>query len=279
VNSFNIGTMASIAFFFLFVFLTTFFASVESLRVPSAPHASSLIKVASTRSKKRLKHCYLNQAKDDNESEGMESSASLDGAEVDLDWKAIADYVFDESIESAETMTVFQEENESENQNDESQKSEAPHLHSKPIILFDGVCNLCNGGVNFAIDYDKNAKFRFASLQSNVAKSLLLRDGKDPETTSDVVLVTSEKAYYSSEAVARIMAGLDMPVLKILGVLGQVTPSFARNAVYKVVSGNRFLLGESDSCRMDFDGEYTSRFVSDPPQAIISNNEDKKEDK
>ncbi len=271
--------MASVAFFFLFVFLTTLLASVESLRVHSALHVSSLLKVSSSRSTKRLTHFYLNQANDDNQSEGMESSSSLDGAEVDLDWKAIASYVFDESIESAETMTAIQEENKSENENDESQKNEAPHLHSKPIILFDGVCNLCNGGVNFAIDYDKTGKFRFASLQSNVAKSLLLRDGKDPKTTSDVVLVTSEKAYYSSEAVARIMAGLDMPVLKVLGVLGQITPSFARNAVYNVVSGNRFLLGESDSCRMDFDGEYTSRFVSDPPQSIISNNEDEKEDK
>ena len=96
----------------------------------------------------------------------------------------------------------------------------------------------------------------------------MLRDGKDPETTSDIVLFTREKAYYSSEAVAKIMAGLDAPVLKMFGLFGQITPSFARNAVYRVVSGNRFILGKNDSCRMDFDGEYTSRFVSDPPESI-----------
>jgi predicted DCC family thiol-disulfide oxidoreductase YuxK len=186
----------------------------------------------------------------------------------DFDWKAIASHVFDETIDTSETAYLFKPQKE-----DDGEEGK-PHLHSKPIILFDGVCNLCNGGVNYAIDHDRNGNFRFASLQSNVAKALLLRDGKDPATTSDVVLFTKDKSYYSSEAVAKIMSRLDLPVLKILGLVGQITPSFARNAVYKVVSGNRFILGENDSCRMDFDGEYTWRFVSDPPEAISSPNEE-----
>ena len=180
---------------------------------------------------------------------------SIPDEETDINWEAIAEYVFDDSIGVTEMMN-------------QDELQDQPHHHSKPIILFDGICNLCNGGVNFAIDHDKSGRYRFASLQSNVAKSLLLRDGKDPCTTSDIVLVTSEKTYYSSEAVARIMTGLDGPILKILGVFGQISPSFARNAVYRVVSGNRFILGENDSCRLDFDGEYTSRFVSDPPVSI-----------
>ena len=231
--------MTAAAFLFLFVCLRTQFLSVESLQVsrPSLGFSPSC-----ATSVNRLADSRLNESNDENESND------------NLNWKAISSYVFDESVDSS-----FKSDDEEE-----------PHLHSKPIILFDGVCNLCNGGVNFAIDHDKSAKFRFASLQSNVAKSLLLRDGKDPKTTSDIVLVTSEKAYYYSDAVARIMSGLDMPVLKFLGVMGRVTPSFARNAVYKVVSGNRFVLGENDSCRMDFDGEYTSRFVSDPPESAIS---------
>ncbi len=240
--------MTAAAFFFLFVCLTTQFLSVESLQV-SRPLRSP----SSSTSANRLADSRLNESKDDHGSDGAEA--------LDLNWKAIATYVFDESIDFS-----FPADDEEQDSGEEQE----PHLHSKPIILFDGVCNLCNGGVNFAIDHDKSAKFRFASLQSNVAKSLLLRDGKDPETTSDVVLVTSDNAYYSSDAVARIMSGLDMPVLKFFGVLGRVTPSFARNAVYKVVSGNRFVLGENDSCRMDFDGEYTSRFVSDPPESAIS---------
>lgn len=268
--------MATIAlFFYLFVCFKTQLISVESLQVSPSLHTSFVLSASSSASRNRLTHFYLHQATDDDG-----SSSSVTDEEIDFDWKAIADYVFDESIDSAATLNLFQGGDVKEGaEDDQSLKDETPHLHSKPIILFDGVCNLCNGGVNFAIDYDKSGRFRFVSLQSNVAKALLLRDGKDPKTLSDVVLVTSGKNYYSSEAVARIMAGLDMPILKILGVLGQVAPSFARNVVYKIVSKNRFILGESDSCRMDFDGEYTSRFVSDPPESISANTKEEKEDK
>ena len=264
--------MTAIAFLFLFVCLRTQWISVESLQVSPSLHTSSVLSASSAAPANRLTRFYLNQAKGDDGSGGSESSLSDTDDAVHLNWKAIADYVFDESIDATATLDLYQAEDEQDSpDDDQSKKDEMPHHHSKPIILFDGVCNLCNGGVNFAIDYDKSGKFRFASLQSNVAKSLLLRDGKDPKTTSDIVLVTADKTYYSSDAVARIMAGLDMPALKFLGLLGQVTPSFARNAVYKVVSGNRFMLGENDSCRMDFDGEYTSRFVSDPPSSISGN--------
>jgi len=265
---------------FAFCYLVLCFKSqlmtVESLQVQSTLQ-TTILSASSAASSKRSTTLYLQQAVDDHESREMESSLSLSGGEIDLDWRSIADYVFDESIDATETVSIFQLEDQKQDiDDDHSNKNQTPHHHSKPIILFDGICNLCNGGVNFAIDHDKTGKFRFASLQSNVAKSLLLRNGKDPCTTSDVVLVTPEKTYYSSEAVARIMTGLDMPVLKILGVVGQITPSFARNAVYRVVSGNRFMLGENDSCRMDFDGEYTSRFVSDPPESI--NKRGEKED-
>ena len=260
-----IGTMTAAAFLFLFVCLRTQFISVESLQVSRPLRPSSILSPSSVTSSNRLSSSSLNESKDD--------SGNDDAEEIELDWKAIASYVFDESIGSS-FQANDQEKSSDDEQSTESEEPE-PHLHSKPIILFDGVCNLCNGGVNFAIDHDRSAKFRFASLQSNVAKSLLLRDGKDPETTSDIVLVTSEKAYYSSDAVARIMSALDMPALKLLGILGRVSPAFARNAVYKVVSGNRFILGENDSCRMDFDGEYTSRFVSDPPESATSGTTEK----
>ena len=144
------------------------------------------------------------------------------------------------------------------------------HPHSKPIVLFDGVCNLCNDAANFVIDHDETSKFRFASLQSNVAKGLLLREGMDPVETSDVVLVTPTGAYYSSEAIAKIMTELDLPRLQLVGKVGQILPSFIRETIYKVVSGNRFVFGEKKSCRLDFDGDYISRFVSDLPASSSS---------
>ena len=266
----HIRTTMILSLLSLFLFLNVQLVTIESFQCTASLHARS-VSASSDSYAKRSIILFLAQENDGNANEGNEQPSSPSDGVIDLDWKAIADYVFDETVDSAEKKKLFQSQDQDPNRDDEELNTkETPHLHSKPIILFDGICNLCNGGVNFAIDHDKSGKFRFASLQSNVAKSLLLRDGKDPLTTSDVVLVTSEKAYYSSEAVAKIMSGLDLPLLKFLGVMGQVTPSFARNVVYRIVSGNRFMLGESDSCRMDFDGEYTSRFVSDPPESFTS---------
>jgi predicted DCC family thiol-disulfide oxidoreductase YuxK len=134
----------------------------------------------------------------------------------------------------------------------------------RPIVLFDGVCNLCSGGVNFAIDRDEQANFRFCSLQSKVAQSLLLRAGKSPKDMSSIVLVTEEDAFFSSNAVSRICMGLDTVPLQWFGRMGQFTPEFIREFIYQFVSSNRYQFGENDSCRLDFDGIYTSRFISDP---------------
>lgn len=135
----------------------------------------------------------------------------------------------------------------------------------RPIVLFDGVCNLCNSGVNFAMDQDEKAKLRFASLQSRVGQSLLLRSGKSATDTSNIVLVTEDKAYFSSNAVSRICMELDSLPLQWFGQLGQHTSPWIRESLYKLVSKNRYQFGENDQCRMDYDGTYTSRFVSDPP--------------
>mmetsp|Transcript_26373 Transcript_26373/g.76112 ORF Transcript_26373/g.76112 Transcript_26373/m.76112 type:complete len:247 (-) Transcript_26373:46-786(-) len=153
-------------------------------------------------------------------------------AEIDWDWRQMATDVFSED--------------------------------TRPIVLFDGVCNLCNGGVNFAIDQDETARLRFASLQSKVAKSLLLRCGKSPTDTSSIIYVTEDEAFYSSDAVSHICMDLDAKPLRWFGQLGQFTPSWIRESVYQFVSDNRYQFGENDSCRLDFDGTYTSRFVSDP---------------
>ena len=57
---------------------------------------------------------------------------------------------------------------------------------------------------------------------------------------------------------------LDARPLKWFGKLGQFTPPWIRESLYQFVSDNRYQFGENDSCRLDFDGTYTSRFVSDP---------------
>ncbi|MGK3755304.1 MAG: putative DCC family thiol-disulfide oxidoreductase YuxK [Bacillariaceae sp.] len=192
-------------------------------------------------------------------------SSATDNDDNNNYWKSISRYVFDTSVDTTNSGEANDTSNEDNDNNDNNKDQQKMHPHSKPIVLFDGVCNLCNDAANFVIDHDETGKFRFASLQSNVAKSLLLREGQDPIATADIVLVTPTTAYYSSEAVSNILAELDLPKLQVVGMIGQKTPAFLRETVYKVVSRNRFVFGKKDSCRLDFDGDFTSRFVSDPP--------------
>ena len=135
-------------------------------------------------------------------------------------------------------------------------------LDQRPIVLFDGVCNLCNGGVNFALDNDATGNFRFASLQSRVGQALLVRAGKKPDDISSIVLCEPEQTYFKSDAVLRIARKLDGSI-PILGFLGPIVPGFLRNIVYDFVADNRYRFGEADQCRLD-DDEFNDRFVPDP---------------
>jgi predicted DCC family thiol-disulfide oxidoreductase YuxK len=79
----------------------------------------------------------------------------------------------------------------------------------RPIILYDGVCNLCNGGVNFMLDWDspneERGNFRFAALQSNVGRALLQRSGRKPDDQSSIILALKDGSTYAKgDAVLRI---------------------------------------------------------------------------
>lgn len=138
----------------------------------------------------------------------------------------------------------------------------------RPVILFDGVCNLCNGAVNLALDWDPNGNLRFSALQSNVGKSLLQVNGRDANDISSIVLVTEDGAYIKSDAILRIteaLAPVQFLPLKPAAVLGRYfVPKFLRDIIYDGVAGNRYdLLGKRDECRFDVDGEFEDRFVND----------------
>eukprot|EP00525_Craspedostauros_australis_P003191 CAMPEP_0198129250 /NCGR_PEP_ID=MMETSP1442-20131203/51287_1 /TAXON_ID= /ORGANISM="Craspedostauros australis, Strain CCMP3328" /LENGTH=204 /DNA_ID=CAMNT_0043789613 /DNA_START=152 /DNA_END=766 /DNA_ORIENTATION=- len=139
---------------------------------------------------------------------------------------------------------------------------------NRPIILFDGVCNLCNGAVNLALDWDPKGKLRFAALQSNVGRSLLQANGRNGDDMSSIVLVTEDGAFIKSDAVLRIseaLTPLSLLPLKPVSRLGRyVVPRFLRDIIYDGVADNRYdILGKQDQCRFDADGEYEDRFVND----------------
>ena len=113
----------------------------------------------------------------------------------------------------------------------------------------------------------KTGNFRFASMQSKVGQSLLLQVGRQPQDMSSIVLVESDgTSFFESDAILRIAQGLDGPLFVGLGYGGLVIPRFLRDALYHVVSENRFRFGERESCRLDFDGEFENRFVKEPEE-------------
>eukprot|EP00985_Skeletonema_marinoi_P000532 scaffold203_cov145-Skeletonema_marinoi.AAC.2 len=141
-------------------------------------------------------------------------------------------------------------------------------IDSRPIILFDGVCNLCSSAVNLALDWDPRGKLRFAALQSKVGKNLLQAHGRDANDISSIVFVTPKGAYTKSDAILGITQELNpLPFvpLKPLALAGQyMVPQMLRDAVYDGVADNRYsIMGKRDVCRFDADGEFDDRFVDD----------------
>lgn len=115
------------------------------------------------------------------------------------------------------------------------------------LVLFDGVCNLCNTSVQFIIERDPKQKFYFSSLQSETGKFLLQKYKIDTQNTDSLVLIQNGKAYIKSTAALRIASQLKGPV-KILSIL-RILPKFLRNLAYDIVAKNRYLwFGKREHC-------------------------------
>jgi predicted DCC family thiol-disulfide oxidoreductase YuxK len=119
--------------------------------------------------------------------------------------------------------------------------------NDKKIILFDGVCNLCNSSIIFVIKHDPKDLFRFAPLQSDIGKLLMEKHQIDPQETDSIILVDQEKAYTKSSAALRVSRHLSggYPLLAIFLII----PVFLRNLVYDYIAKNRYKwYGKKDSC-------------------------------
>ncbi|WP_324676787.1 thiol-disulfide oxidoreductase DCC family protein [Hymenobacter sp. GOD-10R] len=128
-------------------------------------------------------------------------------------------------------------------------------------ILFDGVCNLCNGFVQFIIKNDSAGHFRFASLQSEAGQKLLAARGitapvTDPES---VLLVTATSVYSHSTAVLHILRKLGGAWALLYA--GIVLPRFMRDAAYRFVARNRYRwFGREEACMLPTP-ELAKRFL------------------
>ena len=120
-------------------------------------------------------------------------------------------------------------------------------------ILFDGVCNLCNGFVQFVIRHDAAGRFRFAALQSEAGRALLRAQGLAPAAIAadpeSVLLLSGGRLYSHSAAVLRIAEGLG-GVWQI-AALGRVLPTAWRDAMYRFVARHRYRwFGRQESCML-----------------------------
>jgi predicted DCC family thiol-disulfide oxidoreductase YuxK len=119
------------------------------------------------------------------------------------------------------------------------------------VVLFDGVCNLCNSSVNFIIDRDRHRYFHFAALQSDAGIELLRKHGRTPPPgdPDSIILVENGRVYERSTAALRIARKL-RGAWKIL-YAGIIVPRPLRDVVYKWIARNRYRwFGKKDSCRM-----------------------------
>lgn len=128
-----------------------------------------------------------------------------------------------------------------------------------PLVLFDGVCNLCNSSVQFVIRNDKKKQFHFASLQGETGQYLLRKFELPTAGFNSFILIADGRLYKESGAV--------LMLLKLLGGFWQllyvfvVIPPFIRNGLYHFIASNRYRwFGKSESCMLP-SPELKARFL------------------
>lgn len=118
----------------------------------------------------------------------------------------------------------------------------------KKIILFDGVCNLCNSAINFIIKRDKKDTFRYASLQSEIGRKLIAERKIDTSKLDSILLIDPKVAYYYKSTaalqIAKQLSGL-YPLLSVFLIF----PTFFRDWIYDIIAKNRYKwFGKKESC-------------------------------
>lgn len=131
-------------------------------------------------------------------------------------------------------------------------------MKENPIVIFDGVCNYCNGLVNFAIKRDPKAVLRFCPSQSDTG-TRLLSDAGLSLTPDSAVLVDDGKIYTNSTSVVRIAKYLKWPYKALYGLI--LIPRPIRDALYMWFARRRYkFFGKKDTCMIPT-SEVRSRFI------------------
>ena len=119
----------------------------------------------------------------------------------------------------------------------------------KPIIFFDGICNLCNSSVQFIIKRDTNNLFLFSSLQSDAAKDILLQYKLENYDLSSIILLEDGVMYQKSTAILKIARKLT-GISKYLYAF-KIVPTSIRDGIYALIAKNRYKwFGKRTSCML-----------------------------
>lgn len=116
-----------------------------------------------------------------------------------------------------------------------------------PVILFDGVCNLCNASVQFIIKHDKKSVFRFTSLQSEFGKRIIEKHDLATKNIDSVMLLENNAVQLKSTAalqIAKRLGGIYSALYVFI-----IIPKFMRDSIYDFVARNRYhWFGKQESC-------------------------------
>ena len=130
---------------------------------------------------------------------------------------------------------------------------------SDKVILFDGVCKLCNAWSNFIIKHDRHRVFKLCSVQSKEGKQILLHFGLPSETYETMLYVEGNQSFQKSEAFFQIMTQLGYP-WKIVCIF-KVIPKWLRDWMYDRIALNRYsLFGKYDYCTLP-SPDHEARFL------------------
>ena len=137
---------------------------------------------------------------------------------------------------------------------------EDPKAADGPIVLYDGVCGLCDRSVQLILRNDRRGRFRFAALQSDAGRALLEKFGLPPDALDSIVLVEGGRAWRKSRAALRIARRMDAPWPLLWPLI--IIPGAVADVFYDLVAKNRYrMFGKLDACMLP-PPEVRARFLS-----------------
>ncbi|HIE5095722.1 thiol-disulfide oxidoreductase DCC family protein [Stenotrophomonas maltophilia] len=140
-----------------------------------------------------------------------------------------------------------------------SNRSEAAAAEHSAVIVFDGVCALCNRWVRFLLRFDRNGRYHFAAMQGARGGAMLRAHGLDPQDPASFLLLDAEGAWTDTDAILRVLVGLGgaWRMSKLL----QAVPRSWRDGAYRALARNRYRwFGRHDACHLPAP-EHAPRFL------------------